>query len=102
MNQILFPVGFWKVAGPLLAAVLAWSLNEWQKRIAFQYERKEANYKELIRKGYTFIETVRGVTLDEIAMGDFVAALRSDLLSRKLVRSTELAAKDFIHLTVSS
>lgn len=138
MNQILSSVEFWKVAGPLLGAVLAWLLNEWQKRIAFQYERKEANYKELIRslrgfyageknaeslkldflnqlnaawlycpddvirKGYTFIESVRGVTPDEIAMGDFVAALRSDLLSRKLVRSTELAARDFKHLTVSS
>ena len=34
---------------PLLGAVTAWFANEWRKRIADQYQRKEANYKELIK-----------------------------------------------------
>ena len=124
---------------PLLGAVTAWFANEWRKRIADQYQRKEANYKELIKslrgfyvgaanaealkveflnqlnaawlycpddvikKGYTFLDTVHAKAIrtdseKEAAMGEFVTALRNDLLSRKLVRTTSLEASNFKHL----
>ncbi|MBA3834058.1 MAG: hypothetical protein H0X34_19640 [Chthoniobacterales bacterium] len=40
---------FWKFTVPLLGAVIAWFANERSKRLAEQYERKEANYRELLR-----------------------------------------------------
>ena len=49
MNEILSSVDFWKFAVPLLGAIIAWFTNEWRKRIADQYQRKEANYKELFK-----------------------------------------------------
>lgn len=141
MKDILSSAEFWKFAIPLLGAVIAWFTNEWRKRVADQYQRKEANYKELIRslrgfyvgaanadelkleflnqlniswlycpddvirKGYTFLETVhaRQAKSDEekqLAFGAFVAAIREDLLSRKLVHATSLSAKDFKHFGV--
>jgi hypothetical protein len=140
--DILSSVDFWKFALPLLGAVVAWFTNEWRKRIADQYQRKEANYKELLRslrgfyvgasnadelkseflnqlntawlycpddvikKGYIFLDTVhtQKVSPDaekELALGAFVAAIRSDLLSRELVRKTKLSPADFRHLGVS-
>ena len=137
--EILSSVDFWKFAIPLLGAVIAWFTNEWRKRVADQYQRKEANYKELvqslrgfyvgaasadsmkaeflnqlniswlycpdevIRKGYAFLDTVHAKKVHtdeekENAMGAFVAAIRADLLSRSLVRSTALTAQDFKHL----
>ena len=116
--------------------------NEWRKRIADQYQRKEANYKELIRslrgfyagaanaeelkleflsqlniswlycpaavirKGCVFLDTVhtKQVHTDaekELALGAFVAAIREDLLSRKLVRKSGLLAQDFKHFHVT-
>lgn len=136
---IISSVEFWKLALPLSGAVVAWYVNEWRKRLADQYQRKEANYKELIRalrgfyvgaenaeqlkreflnqlnvswlycpdeviqKGYAFLDTVhtRHVHTDEQkenALGAFVAAIREDMLSRKLVRSSKLSAADFKHL----
>lgn len=47
--DILSSVDFWKFALPLFGAVIAWFTNEWRKRIADQYQRKETNYKELLR-----------------------------------------------------
>ncbi|MES2229626.1 MAG: hypothetical protein V4540_17935 [Pseudomonadota bacterium] len=49
MPDILSSSDFWKFALPLLGAVVAWFTNEWRKRVADQYQRKEANYKELVR-----------------------------------------------------
>jgi hypothetical protein len=139
MIDALSSVDFWKFAAPLLGAVVAWFTNEWRKRVADQYQRKEANYKELIKslrgfyvgvanadalkveflnqlnmawlfcpddvikKGYTFLDTVPAKAAHDDAqkegsLGEFVAALRHDLLSRKLVRSTKLTASDFKHL----
>ena len=46
---IVSSVDFWKFIVPLLGAAIAWLTNEWRKRIADQYQRKEANYKELVR-----------------------------------------------------
>ena len=140
--DILSSVDFWKFALPLVGAVVAWFANEWRKRIADQYQRKEANYKELLRslrgfyvgannadelkseflnqlniawlycpddvikKGYAFLDTVhtQKVSPDadkERALGVFVAAIRCDLLSRKLVRKTTLSPTDFRHLGVN-
>lgn len=142
MKEILLSVDFWKFALPLIGAVIAWFLNEWRKRLWEQYQRKEANYKELVRcirgfyvgsegteklraefldqlnqcwlycpdevieKGYAFLGTVHtnGLHSDsakEKAMGDFIAAIRKDLLSRKLVRKTKLTGTDFRHLKVN-
>ncbi len=141
MTDILSSADFWKFALPLLGAVVAWFANEWRKRVADQYQRKEANYKEMIRslrgfyegvenadeqkleflnqlniswlycpdeviqKGYAFLETVHAreaKTDDEkqLAFGAFVAAIRSDLLSRRLVQRTSLSAKDLKHFNV--
>lgn len=140
--DVLSSVDFWKFALPLLGAVIAWFANEWRKRISDQYQRKEANYKELLRslrgfyvgasdadelkreflnqlniawlycpddvikKGYAFLDTVhtQKVSPDaekEAALGAFVAAIRCDLLSRKLVRETKLSPADFRHLGVN-
>ncbi len=142
MTDMFLSVEFWKFAAPLLGAVVAWLTNEWRKRIADQYQRKEANYKELLRslrgfyagaangdelkleflnqlniswlycpdevilKGYAFLETVhaRKAKSDEEkqrAFGAFVAAIRKDLLSRKLVHRTKLSAEDLKHFSVN-
>ena len=58
---------------------------------------------DVILKGYAFLNTVHtaNLSLDEVkekAMGDFVASIRNDLLSRKLVRRTKISGKDFKHL----
>ena len=60
----------------------------------------------VITKGYAFLDTVhtQKVSTDaekELALGAFVAAIRNDLLSRKLVRTTSLSATDFRHLGVN-
>lgn len=47
--EVLSSSDFWKFTFPLLGAVIAWFSNEWRKRVADQYQRKEANYKELLR-----------------------------------------------------
>ena len=139
--EVLSSVDFWKFVLPLFGAVIAWFANEWRKRLADQYQRKEANYKELLRslrgfyfgtvnanelkleflnqlnaawlycpddviqKAYAFLYTVHGESSSdekkEAALGEFVAAIRKDLLSRKLVRSTSLSAKDFRHFVVN-
>lgn len=139
--DIFSSVDFWKFALPLLGAVVAWFANEWRKRIADQYQRKETNYKELLRslrgfyvgasndeelkreflnqlniawlycpddvikKGYAFLDTVHAMKVStdpdrELAMGAFVAAIRLDLLSRKLVQKTKLSPSDFRHLSI--
>lgn len=46
---VVSSVDFWKFVIPLLGAVIAWFTNEWRKRIADQYQRKEASYRELVR-----------------------------------------------------
>lgn len=61
---------------------------------------------DVIKKGYAFLDTVNGTnpSTDEIkkeAMGEFIVAIRKDLLSRKLVKSTNLQASDFKHLNVN-
>jgi hypothetical protein len=57
----------------------------------------------VILEGYTFLNTVSTSNLssDEVkekALGDFVASIRVDLLSRKLVRKTKFSGNDFMHL----
>lgn len=57
----------------------------------------------VILKGYYFLNTVHAsnpstVEVKEKAMGDFVASIRDDLLSGKLVKSTKLSGKDFKYL----
>lgn len=140
--EVISSVEFWKFALPLLGAVIAWYTNEWRKRVADQYQRKEANYKELIRalqgfyegapksnelkveflnqlniswlycpdevilKAYAFLESVHARerlpdSEKQLAFGAFVAAVRKDLLSRKLVHTTELTAKDLRHYVVN-
>ena len=143
MLDIFSSVEFWKFSMPLLGAVIAWFANERHKRLADQYQRKEASYKELlrslrgfyvdaagandlkveflqqlnlswlycpdevIRKGYAFLETVhtgssKSDEEKELALGAFVAAVRTDILSRNLVRRTQLTAADFKHLHPST
>lgn len=58
---------------------------------------------KVILKGYDFLETVhkgaaRTNEEKKIAFGNFVLAIRKDLLSRKILNETLLEAKDFKHL----
>ena len=61
---------------------------------------------EVIRKAYAFLATVyTGVSstdeMKEKTAGEFMLAIRQDLLSRSTVRSTKLTARDFKHLKVN-
>lgn len=139
---ILSSVDFWKFATPLLGAVVAWFVNEWQKRLSDQHLKKEESYRQLleslkgfyvgatdaaelraeflnqmniawlycpdevIKKGYAFLDTVHTDKAHtdkekEEAMGAFVAAIRQDLLARKLIRESSLSASEFKHLGVT-
>jgi len=60
MLEILRSVEFWKFVVPLIGAVIAWFVNEWRKRLADQYVRKETNYRELLRALYGFYEGFAG------------------------------------------
>ena len=54
---------------------------------------------EVIRKAYDFLEKVQKGDADrDGACGDFVAAIRQDLISRKIVSCTTLDGKQFKHL----
>lgn len=58
---------------------------------------------DVIRKAYAFLGTVRADvttsgTTKASAAGDLVEAVRTDILKRKLVRSTKLVGSDFKHL----
>jgi len=61
---------------------------------------------DIIKKGYVFLDTVHtnkqsSDKIKEKALGDFITAIRKDLLSRKLVRKTSLSSDDFRHLKVT-
>ena len=62
---------------------------------------------DVIRKAYRFLETVHtdvAPTRDEdkkLALGELVAAIRQDLLSRTTIKSTRLRASDFKHFGVT-
>jgi len=72
MKEIFLSVDFLKFALPLIGAVSAWFFNEWRKRLWEQYQRKEANYKELVRcirgfyVGSADAEDLRAKFLDEL------------------------------------
>jgi Pyruvate/2-oxoacid:ferredoxin oxidoreductase delta subunit len=58
---------------------------------------------EVIKKAYSFlnsIDTSSKATKPEqdLALGNFVAAIRNDLLSRKITRRSDLNGSDFKHL----
>lgn len=131
-----FSSDFVKLTVPLIAAVVAWFVNERQKRKQEQYARKEEKYKallsalqgyyegsqdtekkrafleqvnqcwlycpdEVIQKAYTFLVKVQSGKPDrDEACGDFVAAIRQDMLSRKIVSSTRLDGQQFNHFQV--
>jgi hypothetical protein len=71
-ESILSSVEFWKFVVPLLGAVVAWLANEWQKRIAQQYERKEQRYKELLSSLRGFYV---GAANAEALMAEFLVQL---------------------------
>jgi len=57
----------------------------------------------VIKKGYIFLSTVhkgsgKSDTEQELAFGNFIVAIRRDLLSGELVNKTNLRAEDFRHL----
>lgn len=156
---------FWKIALPVAAAIITWSLTEWRKRTWEQYRRKEEKYKDLIRcsRGFyepsteaekTVAEKMKAEFLEQLsqcwlycpdevikkaydylwtehddyhekdpekklkakqdAMGEFIAAIRKDLLPWRLGdfiaamredplrwilgRQTNLTGADFKHL----
>ena len=60
---------------------------------------------DVIKNGYIFLYSVQkdsGKTEEEQkqALGEFIVSIRNDLLSRKVVKSTNLTHKDFRHLKV--
>jgi hypothetical protein len=66
---------------------------------------------DVIQKGYAFLDTVHTdqmhsdkaalETKQKAALDNFVAAIRQDLLSESIVRSTTLTGADFRHLRVN-
>jgi|TARA_R110000851_G_scaffold210472_1_gene362873 hypothetical protein len=61
---------------------------------------------DIIKKGYIFLDTVhtkqtRTDEAKEKAMGAFVAAIRQDILTRKLVYKSSLSSNDFIHIGIT-
>jgi Pyruvate/2-oxoacid:ferredoxin oxidoreductase delta subunit len=57
---------------------------------------------EVIRKGYAFLNAINSPQATDAekyaAHGDFVVAIRKDLLSRKITRKTKPASKDYQQL----
>src|SRR6267142_5042045 len=58
---------------PLLGAAIAWVVNEWRKRAWEDYQRKEANYRELL-----------------VAMRGFYASAKSPELKAKFLEQINL------------
>lgn len=61
---------------------------------------------EVITNGYTFLNSVHAQKTStdedrERTLGDFIVAIRRDLLSRKITRRTKLLGKDYQHLRVN-
>ena len=65
LSKILTSVEFWKIAAPVIFAIVAWYLNENSKRKQVEYERKEENYKELLRTLRGFYVTGHDASLKE-------------------------------------
>lgn len=137
LYKILSSVEFWKISAPAIIAISAWYLNERSKRKSEEYERKENNYKELLRtlrgfyvsgqdtalkeeflhqvrlcwlyapdeviikvyKFLSFVEVGAEKSKEEmkLSVGELVEAIRNDLISRTIVKSSKLQAKDFMH-----
>ena len=58
---------------------------------------------DVIKKAYAFLATVHTAQQvsdeqKELALGELVAAIRKDLLSRDIIKETTLSGKDFQHL----
>ena len=58
---------------------------------------------DVIKKAYEFLDTIQANKIQndatkENALGEFILAIRKDLLSRKLVTRTELLPSEFRHL----
>ncbi len=75
--QIMGSVEFWKLALPLFSAVIAWYINERQKRLLEQYQRKEASYRELVRALRGFYE---GTSDSDKLKADFLDQLNQSWL----------------------
>lgn len=61
---------------------------------------------EVIMKGYEFLNLVHEKNISkakdrDLAMGNFVASIRNDLLSKNVVSNTKLSGRDFKHLIVN-
>src|SRR5690625_6401742 len=56
LKEIFLSPDFWKFVIPLMGTVIAWLVNEWRKRVADQYQRKEESYKKLIHSLRGFYE----------------------------------------------
>ena len=58
---------------------------------------------DVIKKAYDFLNKVHtgakfSDTDKEKALGEFIVAIRKDLLSRKIIKNTNLTADDFMHI----
>jgi len=57
---------------------------------------------DVIRKGYAFLNAINTAEMPlaekQTAHGNFVVAIRKDLLSRRITRKTKLTSQDYQHL----
>jgi len=60
-----FSTDFLKFFLPLAGGVVAWFVNEWQRRSLEEYHRKEERYQELLRTLRGFYVTTQDHTLKE-------------------------------------
>jgi hypothetical protein len=77
MREPIMSLEFWKFAIPLVGAIVAWILNERSKRAWEHYQRKETNYKELLRclRGFYVDEEAAKLGKAEKLKGDFLDQL---------------------------
>jgi hypothetical protein len=91
LRDILSSVDFWKFAVPLIGAVIAWFANEWRKRVADQYQRKESSYKELLR-------SLRGFYVGAVNAEDMKAEFLNQLNMSWLYCPDEVIKKGYAFL----
>ncbi|MBS3965653.1 MAG: hypothetical protein KGZ60_00110 [Truepera sp.] len=139
MNEFL-SADFLKFFIPLAGGVVAWIINEYRKRQAEEYARKEERYRGLIlslrgfyvgsedlalkqefvnqlslcwlycsdnviAKANKFVVTLKpestaSAAEKEQALSALIGAIRSDLLSRKVVPKTKLTGAEFERLSI--
>jgi len=97
---ITFDIDFWKFTLPLLGAVAAWFINERRKRAWAEYERKEQNYRELIKALKGFYDS-HSISERKVLKNQFIDQLNLCwLYSPDIVIKTAYGFLDTVHTSV--